>query len=163
MLLFCFSHFVFTTYIDGRVFPLAWRHQTFQSLFPWFFPSNIFFNTTVLSIKTAFNLVRIHVLFGIVLLIQWSINNSIFVGHVVIYFFSRVQLGRLKTYIHTSSVIRIYAGIHGWRTNENLCNILNPLYNVMISVSVSVDEFLPIKAHLNKRGRLIHHYNKYDA
>ena len=30
-------------------------------------------------------------------------------------------------------------------------------------VSVSVDEFLPIKAHLNKRGRLIHHYNKYDA
>jgi hypothetical protein len=27
----------------------------------------------------------------------------------------------------------------------------------------SVDEFLPIKAHLNKRGRLIHHYNKYDA
>ena len=31
------------------------------------------------------------------------------------------------------------------------------------TVSVSVDEFLPIKAHLNKRGRLIHHYNKYDA
>jgi hypothetical protein len=28
---------------------------------------------------------------------------------------------------------------------------------------ISVDEFLPIKAHLNKRGRLIHHYNKYDA
>jgi hypothetical protein len=30
-------------------------------------------------------------------------------------------------------------------------------------ISISVDEFLPIKAHLNKRGRLIHHYNKYDA
>jgi hypothetical protein len=97
-----------------------------------FFSFKYLFYTAVLSIKTAFNLVRIHVLFGIVLLIQWSINNSIFVGHVVIYFFSRVQLGRLKTYIHTSSVIRIYAGIHGWRTNENLCNILNPLYNVMI-------------------------------
>ena len=34
---------------------------------------------------------------------------------------------------------------------------------VSVSVSVSVDEFLPIKAHLNKRGRLIHHYNKYDT
>jgi hypothetical protein len=37
------------------------------------------------------------------------------------------------------------------------------LERVPVSVSVSVDEFLPIKAHLNKRGRLIHHYNKYDA
>jgi len=30
-------------------------------------------------------------------------------------------------------------------------------------VSVSVDELLPIKAHLNMRGRLIHHHNNYDA
>ena len=30
-------------------------------------------------------------------------------------------------------------------------------------ISVSVDEFLPIKAHLNMRGRLIHHHNNYDA
>jgi hypothetical protein len=29
--------------------------------------------------------------------------------------------------------------------------------------SVSVDELLPIKAHLNMRGRLIHHHNNYDA
>jgi hypothetical protein len=36
------------------------------------------------------------------------------------------------------------------------------VYFILI-ISVSVDEFLPIKAHLNKRGRLIHHYNKYDA
>jgi hypothetical protein len=33
----------------------------------------------------------------------------------------------------------------------------------LIYESVSVDEFLPIKAHLNKRGRLIHHCNKYDT
>jgi hypothetical protein len=31
------------------------------------------------------------------------------------------------------------------------------IFSISLSVSVSVDEFLPIKAHLNKRGRLIHH------
>jgi hypothetical protein len=40
------------------------------------------------------------------------------------------------------------------KQSENL-NIFNQ--------SVSVDELLPIKAHLNMRGRLIHHYNNYDA
>jgi hypothetical protein len=37
------------------------------------------------------------------------------------------------------------------------------LYSIIsVSVSVSVDEFLPINAHLNMRGRLIHHHNNYD-
>jgi hypothetical protein len=47
------------------------------------------------------------------------------------------------------------------KLNENI----KWLFSCMIlpSVSVSVDEFLPIKAHLNIRGRLIHHYNNYDA
>ena len=35
------------------------------------------------------------------------------------------------------------------------------IYSI-IFVSVSVDEFLPINAHLNMRGRLIHHHDNYD-
>ena len=50
----------------------------------------IFFHVAVLSIKTAFDLERINLLFRIILLIQWSVIISIFVGHVVIVF------GRLK-------------------------------------------------------------------
>ena len=48
-----------------------------------------FVRATVLSIKTAFNLVKIHLLLCIIL-IQWGVIISIFVGHVVIVF------GRLK-------------------------------------------------------------------
>jgi hypothetical protein len=46
-----------------------------------------------------------------------SVKHNFFVVHVIVF-------GRLK-YISTS-VFRIYADIHGWRTNENLCNKLNP-------------------------------------
>jgi hypothetical protein len=46
-----------------------------------------------------------------------SVKHNFFVVHVIVF-------GRLK-YIPTS-VFRIYADIHGWRTNENLCNKLNP-------------------------------------
>jgi hypothetical protein len=39
---------------------------------------NIFFvHTTVLILKTAFNLVKIHLLFRIMILIQWSVNISL--------------------------------------------------------------------------------------
>jgi hypothetical protein len=77
----------------------------------------IFFvvHTAVLSINTAFNLGKIHLLFRIMLLNQWSV--IFFVVHVTVF-------ERLK-YI-PPSVFRIYADIHGWRTNENLCNKLNP-------------------------------------
>jgi hypothetical protein len=50
---------------------------------------------------------------------------------------------------------------------QSLISVWNRVLVLMRSGNVlpicSVDEFLPIKAHLNKRGRLIHHYNKYDA
>jgi hypothetical protein len=62
-------------------------------------------------------MVKIHLLFCIMLLVQWSVSISIFVGHVVIVFWA--QLGRLDVHIYLF-VIRIYADIHGWRTNENM-------------------------------------------
>jgi hypothetical protein len=50
---------------------------------------------------------------------------------------------------------------------QSLISVWNRVLVLMCSRNLlhicSVDEFLPIKAHLNKRGRLIHHYNKYDA
>ena len=61
---------------------------------------NIFFvHTTVLSLKTAFNLVKIHLLFRIVILIQWSVNISVFVNHVVIVFWGPNEGDRKRTYI----------------------------------------------------------------
>ena len=69
----------------------------------------------VLSIKTAFNYVKIHLLFSIMLLIQWSV------------IYCRPCCYRfLEDWNIYPSVFRIYADIHGWRTNENLCNKLNP-------------------------------------
>jgi len=74
-----------------------------------------FVHTTVLSTKIAFNLVKIHLLFRIMRLIQWSIM------------FCRPCFHRFwGTEIYTPSVFRIYADIQGWRTNENLRNKLNP-------------------------------------
>ena len=58
---------------------LVWPHVIF-----------VFVHTAVLRIKTAFNLVKIHLLFRIMLLIQCSLIISIFVVHVFIVF------GRLK-------------------------------------------------------------------
>ena len=78
----------------------------------------LFVHATGLSIKTAFNLVKINWLFRIMLLIQWSVIVSIIVGRVVIVF------GEIK--IYTPSVFRIYADIYGWRTHDNVCNKLNP-------------------------------------
>ena len=76
---------------------------------------NIFLvHTAVLSIETTFNFVKIHLLFRIMLLIQWSVN------------FCRPSYRFWETEIYTPSVFRIYADIHGWRTNENLCSKLNP-------------------------------------
>jgi hypothetical protein len=50
---------------------------------------------------------------------------------------------------------------------QSLISVWNRVLVLMRSGNLlptcSVDEFLPIKAHLNKRGRLIHHYNKYDT
>jgi len=77
---------------------------------------NIFVvHTAVLNIKT-FNLVKkkIHLLFRIMLLIQGSVN------------FCRPSYRFWETEIYTPSVFRIYADIHGWRTNGNLCNKLIP-------------------------------------
>jgi hypothetical protein len=62
-----------------------------------------FVHTAVLRIKTAFNLVKIHLLFHIMLMTQQSIIISIFVVHV---------------FIVLGSVFQRYA--------ENLCNKLNP-------------------------------------
>ena len=65
-----------------------------------------FFHTAVLSKKIAFNLVKIHLLFRIILLIQWSL------------IFSRPCCYRIReTEIYTPSVFRIYSDIHGWTTN----------------------------------------------
>jgi hypothetical protein len=72
--------------------------------------------TAVLSIKTAFNLVKIHLLFRIMLLIQW---NVIFLSSML-------------------SVFRIYADIHAWRTNENLCNKLNPYYSIIYILYIQI-------------------------
>ena len=71
-------------------------------------------HTAILSIKIAFNLAKIHLFFRIMLLIQWSV---IFLSSMLPF------LGDWNIY---PSVFRIYADIHGWRTNENLCNKLNP-------------------------------------
>jgi hypothetical protein len=73
-----------------------------------------FVHTAVLSIKTVFNLVKIHLLLCIILLIQWSV------------IFCRPCCYRFRRLKYTPSVFRIYADIHDWRTNENLCNKLNP-------------------------------------
>jgi hypothetical protein len=53
--------------------------------------------TTVLSLKTAFNLV--HLFFRIMILIQWSVNISVFVNHVVIVFWGPNEGDRKRTYI----------------------------------------------------------------
>jgi hypothetical protein len=38
-----------------------------------------------------------------------------------------------ETEIYTLSVFRIYTNIHGWRTNDNLCNKRNPYtYNLNV-------------------------------
>jgi hypothetical protein len=50
----------------------------------------LFLHTCVLRIPTAFNLVKIHLLFRIMLLTYWSVIISIFAVHVFIIF------GRLK-------------------------------------------------------------------
>ena len=61
---------------------------------------DIFFvHTTVLSLKTAFNLVKIHLLFRIMILIQWSVNISVYVHHVVIVFWGPNEGDRKRTYI----------------------------------------------------------------
>ena len=60
---------------------------------------SFFVHTTVLSLKTAFNLVKIHLLFRIMILIQWSVNISIFVNHVVIVFWGPNEGDQKRTYI----------------------------------------------------------------
>ena len=65
--------------------------------------------------KNSFNLVKIHLLFRIMPLIQWSV------------IFCRPFFHRFGgTNIYTPSVFRIYADIQGWGTNEHLYNKLNP-------------------------------------
>ena len=59
----------------------------------------LFVHTTVLSLKTAFNLVKIHLLFRIMILIQWSVNISVFVNYVVIVFWGPNEGDRKRTYI----------------------------------------------------------------
>jgi hypothetical protein len=75
---------------------------------------NLFCSCSRFEYKTAFNLVKIHLLFRIIPLIQWSVM------------FCRPYFIRFwGTEIYTPSVFRIYADIQGWRTNENMCNKLN--------------------------------------
>ena len=74
----------------------------------------------VLSIKTAFNLVKLHLLFRVMLLNQWSVDMSYVVGHAFIVFGG--------DWIYNLSVIWIYADIHYWRTYGKLCNKLNPKF-----------------------------------
>ena len=73
-----------------------------------------FFHTVVLSIKTAFNFVKIHLLFRMMPLIQWGVMFC----RPCLHHFWEIE-------IYTPSVFRIYDDIQGWRTNENLCNKLN--------------------------------------
>jgi hypothetical protein len=93
-----------------------------------FFCTRIFFvHTTVLSLKTAFNLVKIHLLFCIMILIQWSVNISVFVNHVVIGFLGP-KWGRPKTYIYTPSVFKkiyiyIYIYIYVWKLNQTVLEL----------------------------------------
>jgi hypothetical protein len=53
--------------------------------------------------------------------------------------------------------------------DDNTLSYVNDNYEKLIDIleqesSVLIDWFtLPIKAHLNMRGRLIHHHNNYDA
>ena len=74
-----------------------------------------FVHTAILSIKTAFNLVKIHIYYSV--LCHWFSEANVL---------SSMFLSFLGTEIYTLSVFRIYAVIQGWRTNEDLCNKLNP-------------------------------------
>jgi hypothetical protein len=74
------SAYIRTT--DGVFFKLSRASGIFKFFLE---EKNIFFvHTNVLSLKTAFNLVKIHLLFRIMILIQWSVNISVFVNYVVI-------------------------------------------------------------------------------
>ena len=88
------------------------------------FCCNIVLFIVDLRIKTAFNLVKIHLLFRIMLSLQWLWKHKYF------FFFCRpccyYFYENLKTYIIAHLFLRIYADIHCWRTNENLCRKLNP-------------------------------------
>ena len=83
-----------------------------------------FFHTAVLSIKTAFNLVKVHLLFRIMLLIQWNI-----ICCPPCYRF-------LETEIY-KSVSWIYADIHVWKTNEYLCSKLKYIYKFVLRYSTT--------------------------
>ena len=90
----------------------------------WVVGVEIFFvHTTVLSLKTAFNLVKIHLLFRIMILIQWNVNISVFVNHVVIVFWGPNEGDRKRTYIPVCFPNICWHS--GWIPNENMCNKLN--------------------------------------
>jgi hypothetical protein len=57
------------------------------------------FDVARLAEKTTFNLIKIHLLFRIMILIQWSVNISVFVNHVVIVLWGPNEGDRKRTYI----------------------------------------------------------------
>jgi hypothetical protein len=89
--------------------PAHWPSKTFFEIVksPYWF--DILFNytsikslneTKILSFNKVFNsLSLIHLLFRIMILIQWSVNISVFVNHVVIVFWGPNEGDRKRTYI----------------------------------------------------------------
>jgi hypothetical protein len=75
--------------------------------------------TTVLSLKIAFNLVKIHLLFRVMILIQWSVNISVFVNHVVIVFWCPNEGDQKRTYIpRTGNVYTTFTSDASQSTSE---------------------------------------------
>jgi hypothetical protein len=72
-----------------------------------------------------FNLIKIHLLFRIMILIQWSVNISVFVNHVVIVFWGPNEGDRKRTYIPrlflTTDDLQHYLS----------CNVLCFLFNTL--------------------------------
>jgi hypothetical protein len=62
--------------------------------------------------QTFFNLVKIHLLFRIMILIQWSVNISVFVNHVVIVFWGTNEGDRKRIYIYTPCYLPV--SIFNW-------------------------------------------------
>jgi hypothetical protein len=66
-------------------------------------------------------LVKIHLLFRIMILIQWSVNISVFVNHVVIVFWGPNEGDRKRTYIpHLFS--EPFTNLHQPLNSCNRCN-----------------------------------------
>jgi hypothetical protein len=122
-----------------------------------------FFHTTVLSLKIAFNLVKIHLLFRIMILIQWSVNIS---TNLVCYpyfhwlFNPECQhiFGKQTGYICTFSVSLIWAP----KNNNNVVTVtINHRMCITVCNNTLVYFFLFIQNHYIKHNLSLNVNVKY--